>query len=150
MPTLETHIRIAGLLQFVILVASAHVPIALDWRCELAKLSPFLRRLFWVYGVFIVLSIVGMALLCSLYSGELAGGAIQNGASSPARSWDLPRALCAFIAVFWSARLAVQLFVFDAKPILTTRYLRTGYHGLTLIFVYLSAVFIAAVLKTGE
>jgi hypothetical protein len=47
-----------GLLHFVILIASALTPRMLNWRANLASLHPFLRRLFWIYGVFIVLVIV--------------------------------------------------------------------------------------------
>jgi hypothetical protein len=53
----------------------------------------------------------------------------------------LARAVCGFIAVFWATRLAVQWFVFDARPWLTTRWLRLGYHALTVIFAYQSVIY---------
>jgi hypothetical protein len=121
-----------GALHFVILIASALTPRVLDWRANLAALHPFLRRLFWVYGSFIVLVIVSFGTLTLLHADELASGAA------------FPRAVCAIIAIFWLARLAVQFFVFDAKPFLTTTFRRIGYHGLTLLFAALVFIYSCA------
>jgi len=53
----------------------------------------------------------------------------------------LARALCGFIALFWTARLVVQLFYFDAEPYLTHWFLRLGYRGLTGVFTYFAIVY---------
>lgn len=114
-----------GLVHCSILIASAMVPRVLDWRGQLAPLHPFLRRLFWVYGVFIVMTIVGF-------------GAISLGcAHEIATATPLARAFCGLVAVFWLARLAVQFFVFDASEFLTNWWLRLGYHTLTVAFTLL-------------
>lgn len=126
---------VGGLLHFVILIASALTPRVLDWRANLATLHPFLRRLFWVYGSFIVLVIVSFGIVTLLHANELASGA------------SFPRAVCAIIALFWFARLAVQFFVFDAKPFLITRFSRLGYHGLTLLFAALVFIYGSAALN---
>lgn len=122
-------LQIGGLLHFVILIASALTPRVLDWRENLASLNPFLRRLFWVYGAFIVLVIISFGALSLWQADELA-------AATP-----LARSICAMIAIFWLARLAVQFFVFDARPFLTTTFLRLGYHGLTLLFAALALIY---------
>jgi hypothetical protein len=124
-----------GALHFVILIASGLTPRVLDWRANLAALHPFLRRLFWVYGSFIVLVIVSFGALTLVYADELASGV------------SFSRAVCAIIAIFWLARLAVQFFVFDAKPFLTTAFLRVGYHGLTLLFAALVFIYSCAALN---
>jgi len=126
---MKTLLLIGGLLHFVILIASALTPRLLDWRANLAALHPFLRRLFWVYGCFIVLVIVSFGLLTLRHADELASGAA------------LARSVCVMIAIFWLARLAVQFFVFDARPFLTTRFLRLGYYGLTLLFTALVFIY---------
>jgi hypothetical protein len=113
---------IGGLLHFVILIASGLTPRLLDWRGNLATLHPFLRRLFWVYGSFIVLIIISFGTMTLFQADELASAA------------PLARAVCAMIAIFWLARLGVQFFVFDARPFLTTAFRRVGYHGLTFLF----------------
>jgi len=124
-----------GALHFVILIASALTPRVLDWRANLAALHPFLRRLFWVYGSFIVFVIVSFGTLTLFHANEMASGAAFS------------RAVCAIIAIFWLARLAVQFFVFDAKPFLTTTFLRIGYHGLTLLFAALVFIYSCAALN---
>lgn len=132
---MTTLLLIGGLLHFVILIASALTPRVLNWRANLATLDPFLRRLFWVYGCFIVLVIISFGTVTLLHANELASGA------------SLPRAVCTVIAIFWLARLAVQFFVFDARAFLTTTFLRLGYHGLTLLFTALVFIYGCAALN---
>jgi hypothetical protein len=126
---------IGGTLHFVILIASALTPRVLDWRANLASLDPFLRRLFWVYGCFIVLVIVSFGTITLFHAEDLASAA------------SLPRSICAVIAIFWLTRLAVQFFVFDARAFLTTPFLRLGYHGLTLLFTALVFIYGSAALN---
>jgi hypothetical protein len=133
--SLEPFIFLGGVLHFGILIASALTPNVLDWRRELAKLTLLSRQLIWVHGAFIVLVIIAFGVLATCFSAELASGSA------------LARGMCAFVALFWGARLGVQFIVFDATAYLTTAFLKTGYHALTFVFVYLAAVFaIAAVL----
>ncbi|MCB1277282.1 hypothetical protein [Prosthecobacter sp.] len=133
---LETLLILAGLGHFGILIASLLTPKALDWKTHLAPLHPFLRTLFWVYGVFIVLTITGFGVLTLLNAKAMAAGD------------PVARSLAAFIAVFWSARLFVQFFVFDAREFLTTTTARKlGYHTLTVAFIAQAAVYILAALQ---
>jgi hypothetical protein len=126
---MKTWLIIGGVLHFVILIASALTPRVLDWRANLATLHPFLRRLFWVYGSFIVLVIISFGTLTLLRADELA-------AAGP-----LARSISAVITIFWLARLVVQFFVFDARPFLTTMFRRMGYHGLTFLFCALVFIY---------
>ena len=132
---MKTLLLIGGVLHFIILIASTLAPRVLDWRANLAALHPFLRRLFWVYGCFIVLVIISFGALTLVNADEFVSGA------------PLPRSVCAVIAIFWLARLAVQFFVFDARPFLTTTFLRLGYHGLTPLFTALVFVYGCAALN---
>lgn len=132
---MKTWLFVGGVLHFVILIASALTPRVLDWPTHLATLPPFLRRLFWVYGCFIVLVIISFGVLTLLHANELASGAA------------LSRSFCAMVAIFWLARLGVQFFVFDARPFLTTTFLRLGYHGLTLLFTTLIFIYGCAALN---
>lgn len=126
---LELLIFIGGILHFGILLASAMVPKVLDWKGTLDKLDGLSRQLVWVHGAFIVLVIIGFGFLSIFFAGELVTGT------------PLARGVCLFIALFWAARLIVQFFVFDAKPYLKSAFLRAGYHGLTLVFVYHAVVY---------
>lgn len=116
-------------LQGGILIASALAPGALDWKKHLATLPELLRRMFWVYGAFIVLCIVAFALLTAWQAPVLAEGA------------PLARGFCGFVAAFWGLRLLVQCFVFDARPYLTNWIYRWGYHGLTVVFAVLAGLY---------
>ena len=129
MNTLARMIQLAGVLQFGILIASALVPAVLNWRAELRKLSPITRHLVWTHGVFIVLTIIAFAALSLINATSLATGQL------------LARSVCAFIAIFWGARLVLQFALFDPKPYLTTRVLAAGYHALTVVFAFLTATF---------
>jgi hypothetical protein len=101
----------------------------LDWRKNLATLHPFLRKLFWVYGVFIVMVIIAFAALTFRHAAAMAAGE------------PVARSLCLFIAIFWGARLFVQLAIFDARPFLTNLVYKAGYYALTIIFAFLTFVY---------
>ena len=126
---LQLLITIGGVLHLGILVASALVPGVLEWKRELAKLSALSRQLIWVHGVFIVLTIIGFAVISLVAPAELASRT------------RLARVVCAFVALFWLARLGVQFFVFDAGPMLTKTYLKLGYHGLTVVFTAIVIIY---------
>jgi hypothetical protein len=122
-------LQIAAAVQLLILIASASTPRVLDWRKNLAVLHPFLRKLFWVYGVFVVMVIIAFAVLTFRHADAMA-------AREP-----VARSLCLFIAIFWGARLLVQFAIFDARPFLTNWFYKTGFHALTIIFAFLTFVY---------
>jgi hypothetical protein len=126
--SLPFFIRLAGVAQLGVLVASALVPSRLNWRSELAGLSRLNRQMHWVYGGYIVLSILAFGVISLLHAEELA-----------ARS-GLARGFCAYIAVFWGIRVALQ-FVFDVREHLTTWWLKLGYHVLTVLFTVLTGLY---------
>ena len=127
-------IFLGGILHVGILLASANVPRALEWKHSLRGLDRLFRQLIWVHGAFIVLVIIGFGVLSLTFPTELGSG-------SP-----LARGVCLFISLFWASRLAVQLFVFDAKTYLSSALLKVGYHGLTVVFVYHAVVYGCAAL----
>jgi hypothetical protein len=123
----------AGLAQASVLIASVHVPTALRWREELRSLPHLHRQMHWVYGGYVVLSIVAFAAISVTNARELAeGGAVA-------------RALCAYIAVFWGIRLGLQA-MFDLRPYLTTPIKRAGATVLTILFALLTVVYGVAAL----
>jgi hypothetical protein len=122
-------LQFAAVLQLLILIASASTPRVLNWRTNLAALHPFLRKLFWVYGAFIVMVIIAFAILTFLHAEAMA-------AQEP-----VARSLCVFIAIFWGARLVVQFAIFDPRPFLTNWLYLFGYHALTIAFAFLIFVY---------
>jgi hypothetical protein len=121
-------IFVAGIGHLCVLAASALVPFRMNWRTELASLSRLHRQMYWVYGGYVVLSIVAFALLSLLNSTELASGT------------PLARGVCLYIAVFWGIRLVLQ-GIFDVKPHLTTWWLKLGYLMLSLLFAGFAAIY---------
>ncbi|MCI0334058.1 MAG: hypothetical protein L0228_12640 [Planctomycetes bacterium] len=124
-------ITIAGFAQLSVLVASALVPIRLNWRRDLQVLNRLQRQMYWVYGGYVVLSIIAFGLICVFNARELAAGS------------RLARSMCAYIAVFWGIRLALQTRL-DVKSHLTTWWLTAGYHLLSVFFIYFAALFAVA------
>jgi hypothetical protein len=129
--SLPALIAIAGFAQLSVLVASAMVPIRLNWRNDLQALNRLQRQMYWVYGGYVVLSIIAFGLICLFNARELAGGS------------RLARSMCAYMAVFWGIRLALQTQL-DVKSHLTTWWLTAGYHLLTLFFIYFATLFAIA------
>jgi len=127
---MKTAPLLAGFAHFGILIASALVPFALEWKKSLRGLPTLLRQLFWVYGAFIVMMILAFGGLTLVNLEELAAGETR-----------LARTFCGLIAIFWFVRLLVQFLVFDATPHLTNLVYRVGYHALTLVFLFLVGVY---------
>jgi hypothetical protein len=127
-------IRLAGAGQLCILAASALVPFRLNWSRDLASLPTLHRQMYWTYGGYVVLGIVflgGVSLACA---DELAAGS------------RLARVVCLYGLLFWGVRLALQA-VFDVKPHLTARWLTAGYHALTVLFLFFTAVYAVALVR---
>jgi hypothetical protein len=126
--TLQNAIFAAGIGQFSILIASALVPFRLNWREDLRSLPKLHLQMYWVYGGYVVLSIIAFGTISILNAAELASGT------------GLARGFCLYVAVFWGIRLGLQP-IFDVKAHLTAWWLKAGYFGLTVLFTLLTAVY---------
>lgn len=127
-------IRLAGAGQLCVLVASALVPLRLNWKRDLAVLPTLHRQLYWTYGGYVVMGIVALGAVSLACGDDLAAGS------------RLGRAVCLYGAAFWGVRLCLQA-VFDVKPHLTAWWLTAGYHTLTALFVTFTAVYGYAALR---
>lgn len=127
-------IRLAGAGQLCVLVASALVPLKLNWTRDLASLPTLHRQMYWTYGGYVVLGIVALGAISLVCADELAVGS------------RLGRAVCLYGAAFWGVRLGLQA-VFDVKPHLTVWWLTAGYHTLTVLFTSFTAVYGYAALR---
>lgn len=125
---LGTLIWLAGAGQLLVLIASAQVPFRLNWREIFSRLPKLHQQMYWTYGGYIVLAIVGQGLLSLLCADELAAGTA------------LARGVCGYIAVFWGIRLVLQ-GVLDVQEHLTAWWLRAGYYLLTALFALFTVVF---------
>lgn len=130
-------LQFAGILHIGLLCAGALMPRVVRLRTHVAALPQFISRLFWVYYVFIALCLVSFGTITFFFAETLASGG------------DLARAICAFMAVFWTVRLVAATFVFDVRPYLTSQWLRMGYHATNVVFIYLPIIYAVAAFGGG-
>jgi len=138
MKTLTIALEIAGLLHLGLICAGAMMPRVVGMRSHLATLPPFVRQLFWVYYSFIGLCLVSFGTITVALAPAMASGG------------NLARALCLFLAAFWTLRLIVATFIFDLRPYLTNTWRRLGYHATNIVFAYLPIVYAWAAVKGGR
>ena len=114
------------------------MPRAVNLREHLATLPTFIRRLFWVYYAFIGLCLVGFGIITIAFADTLAAGG------------GLARAVCAFLALFWTIRLVAAAFVLDVRPYLTNNLWRAGYWATNMVFAFFPGVYAWAALSGGR
>ena len=131
---METMILIAGIIQLSLLGASILVPTVMEYNNALATLKPMMRKLIWVYGVYVAGTILFLGLLSVLYPEQLLSGGVM-------------KFILIFYVIFWGGRLYLQLFIYKMKEHLTAWWMRTGYSMLTVAFVYLTSVYSLALIK---
>ena len=134
---LVTALQLAGLMHLGLIAAGATMPRIVKLPSHVATLPPFIKRLFWVYYSFIALLLLGFGGLSFLLAPELASGT------------TLARAVCGFLALFWTMRLFVAAFVFDVRPYLTNAALKLGFHATNVVFAILPLIYAWAALKGG-
>ena len=127
-------IWLAGIVQVAIIAGNFLLPRRLDLRANLARLPIFLRQVFLVHWLYILLVLAGFSALCFWFADDLAG-------ASP-----LGRFLSGAIALFWLLRLLLQLFYYDAELRRRNRLLDVAYCAALLL---LSTVFGCAALGAG-
>ena len=119
----------AALGQLAVLFASVQVPARLGWKEDIPKLTRFNRKIFWVYGFYILFCIVGFsALTWNLHDAFLAG--------EKAARW-----LAGFIAIFWSVRVAIDFVWYDSRDWPQGNAFVAGHALLTSLFCALATVY---------
>ena len=93
----------AGWVHVGIIAANVPLPGRLRVRERLAGVPRFVRQIFYVHWLYIVIVVAMFAGLCFLYAPELAGAS------------QLGRFLSGFMAAFWLLRIAFQVFYYDRE-----------------------------------
>lgn len=122
-------LKLASLSYLGLLAAGFLMPRAVGLRQHLGALPTFIRQLFWVYYAFIGLCLVCFGLGTFFLADQLASGTL------------LARAVCGFLALFWSVRLVAGTFVLDLRPYLTNRWRRAGLAAANVVFTCLPVVY---------
>lgn len=132
-----TLLRLAALTYLGLLAAGLLMPRVVGLREHLRTLPTFIRQLFWVYYSFIGLCLVSFGLGTFFLADQLASGT------------PLARAVCGFLAVFWTVRFIAGTFVFDLRPYLTSRWRRVGLMAANAVFTCLPVLYGWVALKGG-
>ncbi len=106
----------AGAVHLGIVAANVPLPGRLRVQDRLAGVPRFLRQIFYVHWVYIVIVVGLFAALCFGFAPDLAGASL------------LGRFLSAFIAGFWLLRIVLRVFYYD-------REVRRENRGLDLLYV---------------
>jgi len=122
-------LKLTSLTYLGLLAAGLLMPGVVGLRENISSLPKFIRQLFWVYYTFIGLCLVSFGLGTFLLADQLASGT------------PLARAVCGFLAVFWSVRFVVGTFVFDLRPYLTNHCRRAGLTAANIVFTCLPVVY---------
>ncbi len=128
---LETLVIGAGWGQLALAAGSTLIPRVLDWPSKLRVLPELERRLFWVYGAYILVTNVALGLVSLLLPGDLVGGT------------PLAVAVTAYAAVYWVVRVVVQLTWFRGLGPQGTFFV-VAEVGLLALFLFFSGVFVTA------
>jgi hypothetical protein len=93
----------AGVVHLGIVAANIPLPGRLRVREHLAGVPQFVRQIFYVHWVYIIIVLGMFAGLCFGFARDLAGGS------------GLGRFLSCFMAGFWALRIVLQVFYYDRR-----------------------------------
>ena len=122
-------LKLAGIGQIVLVLASVAIPHCLCWKVGLAGLRTLLRQMFWTYAVYVT----GVHLFAGIISLIAAEELINGGIVSTA--------VCLLMAVWWGARIGIQFLFFDRTDVPDTLFNKLAEVGLVLLFAYLTIVY---------
>ena len=103
MNSLVPWIWAAGGAHLLIAAANLALPRQLQYRANLALVSPIVRQIFNVHSAYIVMTLIAFSGLCFFFAPDLAGGSLLG----TSLSW--------YMAVFWLSRLFIQVFYYDPE-----------------------------------
>ena len=129
------HLQIVGAILLLLAIGHAFFNRYFGWSRELAGVSLFTRRVFFVHAFFIALGVA------------LAGAGSVLYARALLQPHPLSRAILAALAAFWLCRLLAQFFAYDAEIWRGNRF-RTSMHALfSLLWCYVTAVYGLALVR---
>lgn len=118
----------AGLVHVGIIAANLPLPARLNVRHHLANVPRFLRQIFYVHWVYIVIVVGLFTALCFGFAPDLAGAS------------GLGRFLSGFMAAFWLLRIGLQVFYYDREVRRQNRGLDMLYLGSLIVLVLIFGI----------
>jgi hypothetical protein len=130
--TLLVHLRIVGIVMIGLVALNLYVPYRFHWREEMSRLSLLNRQIFTAHNVFLVLTLALFGLLLLILGDTLL------------ERTRLSRAVLMGLTVFWGLRMLMQWW-FYSPTIWRGHRVNTRMHYLfSALWVYVTAVFAAA------
>ena len=121
-------IQAAGVVHLGIIAANVPLPGRLRVRDHLAGVPRFIRQIFYVHWIYIIIVLGMFATFCFAFARDLAG-------ASP-----LGRFLSAFMCAFWLLRIILQVLYYDPDIRRENRVLDILYLGSLLVLVVVFGV----------
>ena len=119
----------AGVCQLILISASLAIPRVLRWPGDLAKLRPLTRQVFWTYAGYIWATNLSFGLISTFAPGWLLDRT------------PLAGAVCAFIATYWGARVAIQFLYFERSDAPKGPLFTVAETLLVVLFAFLAVVY---------
>lgn len=119
---------IAGALHFCNIPAMLIAPRMLGWKEDLAKLQEINRRIVYVMGGGIILTILGTGIVVMFDPGQMV------------KENSVGHALACFLSLFWAYRFIVQVILYS-KIWPGGVIGRSSHYGLASLFLFLTLVY---------
>ena len=130
---MELQLKIVGILLIVLALLHVIFPKYFNWKKELTLVSYINRQMMQVHAFFIALMVFLMGVLCLTSANDLI-------------STTLGQRISLGLGIFWTVRLFFQFFYYSSKH-WKGKTLETTIHILfSILWIYLSAVFISTYL----
>lgn len=125
---MEIHLKIIGVLLFLLSFVHFDLPKRFDWKNNLSGLNLFNRQMFKVHVVFIMVMEILLGILFLTSSSELVNS-------------NLGKKICLGLGFFWGLRAVFQFFVYSPK-LWRGKTFETIIHILfSILWIYLTIVF---------
>ena len=127
--TLSLHMRAVGVLLLLLGLSHAFFNRYFGWEQELASVSLFTRKVFFVHNFFIALGVL------------LAGAGSLLCADSLLRPGALSRGLLAGMTLFWLCRLLAQFLAYDSALWRGDRFRTFMHTAFVVLWCYVTATY---------
>lgn len=132
---LSLHLRIVGILLLLLGVSHFFFNRYFGWKQELAAVSLFTRKVFFVHTFFIGLGVVLCGAGSFLYADALLSPSV------------LSRAMLAGLTAFWFCRLLAQFFAYDSALWRGNRFRTFMHSAFSMLWCYVTATYGIALLS---
>lgn len=134
---MELHLKIIGVLLILLALVHAIFPKYFNWKEDLKSLSLINRQLMTIHTFFIALIVFLMGLLCLISTSDLL-------------NTKLGKTISFGIGIFWTIRLVIQFVGYSSKLWRGKPFETIAHIIFTLLWVYMSVIFILVALDSSN